>query len=750
MIDQVRRTYSLNGTWRYHKDEKETGIDDKLYEASADIAAWPSMELPANWYRTEVGNYHGVIWFARDFEYRDEPEGREHRILFHGVDYIGDAWLNGKYLGRHEGYFAPFAFATLDALEKGANRLVVRVDSPYDDVEYRDIKEKPGSEWPVSKDYKPSWPIAHTLVKGSLLNFYHRPGHRTKFGQDGNTGGIWQDVELIDSAPIYIEQTKISPLLVRDALNDDRLDGTAILSLNLRIVNRTDEPRPLVLHVEARGYNFSGGEEVSRDKELVVQPGLNRVRLVHTIEEPRLWWCWDQGDPNLYQMILTLRDGSTDVDKTQERFGIREIRVDRKTGQWWLNGRRIFARGMRYYSSQWGSEVTEDLLKQDLSRMRELNINATRIGSHIEKMPFYRLCDELGIMVWQVMPFHWGNWSDSDDLIERSVPMMTELVNMLYNCPSLAVWSTYKEPLVFPFDNPPNLVGRLCETLKRTAMADDPMHWVHIGDYEEGVLNCMPGLCRDGMTDLQEVTLKPQIVEFGAGALPVKKTIDRVLDKKDQWPPNWDKWVYYNVDPAWFGLMRIDPESMSSIEELIEATQNWYARQVKESIEYFRQRKYKPVCSMFQYFWSDPWPCIYGSGLLDYYREEYKAYDSYRYAYTPVMASVEWIKDKHIIGFPKTYRSAEILEAQLWITNDLPQFFDKAALRWDLVNSAQEVIVSGEKSVDIVADSSEVAERFYRPLGDDPPGAYRLRLLLADRRGATLSENFFDYEVVGS
>jgi beta-mannosidase len=404
---------------------------------------------------------------------------------------------------------------------------------------------------------------------------------------------------------------------------------------------------------------------------------------------------------------------------------------------------------MRYYSSQWGSEVTEDLLRSDLSRMRELNINATRLGSHIEKMPFYRLCDEMGIMVWQIMPFHWGNWSDSDDLIERSVPMMTELVNMLYNCPSLAAWSTYKEPLVYPFEDPPNLVGRLCETLKRTAMADDPAHWVHIGDYEEGVLNCMPGLCRDGMTNLQEVTLKPHVVEFGAGAMPVKKTIDRILEKKDRWPPNWDKWTYYNVDYTWYGLMRIEPEKMDSLEELIDATQSWYARQVKESIEYFRQRKYRPVCSMFQYFWSDPWPCIYGSGLLDYYREEYKAYDSYRYAYTPVMASVEWIKDKHIVGFPKTYDRKESLEAQLWVTNDLPRAFEGAALSWELSGVEVGTLSSGEKVVNLEADSSEVVQRFYRPLSGDPPGSYRLRLVLLDGQGEKLSENFFDYEVLG-
>jgi beta-mannosidase len=373
-----------------------------------------------------------------------------------------------------------------------------------------------------------------------------------------------------------------------------------------------------------------------------------------------------------------------------------------------------------------------------------------RIGSHVEKMGFYRLCDELGMMVWQVMPFHWGNWADSDDLIERAAPMMVELVDMLHNCPSLAVWSTYKEPLIYPFDDPPNLVGRLCESLKRTAMAEDTTRWVHIGDYEEGAQNLMPGMCRDGMTDLQEVTLRPQVVEFGAGAMPVKKTVDRILDPSDQWPPNWDKWIYNNVDPTWFRWMGIDPQKAGGIEELIEATQSWHARQVKESIEYLRQRKYRPVCSMFQYFWSDPWPCLFGSGLLDYYREEYKAYDMYRLVYTPVMASVEWVRDRHIVGFAKTYARRESLQAQLWVTNDLPRSFESATLRWEVSRSDGAVLGSGSLTLDIDPDSSRVVERVFRKLADDEPGTYRLRVLVLDRDGAKLSENFFEYEVVAS
>jgi beta-mannosidase len=153
---------------------------------------------------------------------------------------------------------------------------------------------------------------------------------------------------------------------------------------------------------------------------------------------------------------------------------------------------------------------------------------------------------------------------------------------------------------------------------------------------------------------------------------------------------------------------------------------------------------------MFQYFWSDPWPCLFGSGLLDYYREEYKAYGIYRLVYTPVLASVEWIKDRHIVGFPKTYRRGDSLEAQLWVTNDLPRSFEGATLRWDLLGPGGAAISSSSRAIEIEADSSRVVERVFRGLSEDEPGAYRMRLLLQDRGGEKLSENYFDYEVLGS
>ena len=738
-----RVVLSLDGEWAYRKDPERTGEQDRLYEPAASRDGWSTMTLPAHWYKTEVGDYHGVIWFAREFEPPAGVGDTEWIIRFNAVDYLANVWLNGIYLGRHEGFFAPFEFRVTQHLVERANVLVVRVDSPRDETEYRLVPEQPGCERPLSDPYKSRKPVALTTIKGSLIDFWHRPGWETQFGQDGNTGGIWQGVQLIGTGLLTIERVKIYPKIVaRDGIPD----GTALLAIDLEVYNATGRTVSAEIGIEAWGKNFDTPEEISKTKQFVLTPGTNSVKIVHTVHQPALWWCWDHGKPNLYQMRITASTDSPQ-DERIETFGIRELKLD-ENGHWRLNGRRIFARGMRYLSSIWLGETDESRFQEDLTRMRQLGINAIRIGSHVEQPRFYDLCDEMGFLVWQVFPLHWGNYADTDDVIERASPMMKDMVTMLYNHPSIVIWSVFKEPKVYPFRPRPNLYGRLCQLMYEAARTVDPIRWVHTGDYEEGAQNVMTGVWGERDHDFRiENDTNPHKVEYGTASIAPLETALELLGPQDRWPPNWDRWYYLNLDPNWLPLQGIDVASLSSLEELIERSQSWAARQIKESVEYIRQRKYRPNASMFLYFWNDPWPCLGGSGLLDYYRRKYKAYDIFGMVYSPVLVSIEWVKPKHLVGFEKCYAPGERLTARIWVTNDRHQEFQQASLSWRILDTEGEVLEEGERTLAVPADSSEVAEELTWQVPKQARGRRRIEAHLRDDRGELLSRNYFDFAV---
>ncbi len=748
----ARQIINLDGKWSYCKDPDRSGESRKLFDIGTDRSDWRSVELPANWYRTEIGDYHGVIWFARDFHLPGDWAGpltdmgmRALRLRFNAVDYIADVWLNGVYLGRHEGFFAPFSFAVSGIARAGENTLVVRVDSPKDPTEYRLVPDPPSFERPLSDLYKTRKPVALTVIKGSCIDFWHRPGWETQFGQDGNTGGIWQSAELVATGALTIEALKITPKLVR---RNGKLDGSALVTVEVSVTNHTGRTITASIAAEASGRTFESPEPIRFGRECDLTPDANDVTLVHTIGNPVLWWCWDHGDPHLYEMQVTASLDDRVQDAIVEVFGIRELVVNDK-GHWILNGRRVFARGMRYHSSIWLGEADERFFREDLDKMLSLDINAIRIGSHVEQPSFYRLCDEMGFLVWQVFPMHWGNYADTDDVIQRAAPMMREMVDLLYNHPSIVMWSVFKEPNVYPFQPRPNLYGRLCEVMRDAARSADPLRWIHKGDYGEGAQNVMTGGWGDVYPDFRKVHsgTDPQKVEYGTVHVAPLETARQILKPDEQWPPHWDRWYYLNLDPLWLHLQGIDITQLSGLEELIERSQTWAARQIKESVEYIRQRKYAPNASMFLYFWSDPWPCLGGSGLLDYYRRKYKAYDIFGMVYSPVLVSIEWVKDKHVIGHEKHYAPGETMEAKLWVTNDRYESYDGAELSWSIIGPEGTELTSDYLIISIPEDSSQVVQTISWPIPHEAAGPHRMEARLVSSAGEMLSQNYFKFVV---
>ncbi|MCJ7751384.1 MAG: hypothetical protein MUQ65_09870, partial [Armatimonadetes bacterium] len=149
----------------------------------------------------------------------------------------------------------------------------------------------------------------------------------------------------------------------------------------------------------------------------------------------------------------------------------------------------------------------------------------------------------------------------------------------------------------------------------------------------------------------------------------------------------------------------------------------------------------------FLYFWSDPWPCLGGSGLLDYYRRKYKAYDAFAIVYTPVLASIEWVKEKHVVGHQKWYEPGETFAARLWVTNDRDEGYEGAVLTWAIRDGAGAALQHGSEVADVPADSSQVVREVEWAVPGEAAGSYRMEVELRDREGMELSRNWFEFEV---
>jgi beta-mannosidase len=309
------------------------------------------------------------------------------------------------------------------------------------------------------------------------------------------------------------------------------------------------------------------------------------------------------------------------------------------------------------------------------------------------------------------------------------------------------MWSVFKEPEVYLLPDKPNNYHRLCPILRETLGTVDPTRWIHLGDYREGVYNLMIGYCWDGDTHLDEVDLPPNIVEIGAGSIPVRESLGSFIPKDKLWPPDWDTWEYhgffYNLA---FGFAKV--EMKEALEEFIDAYQGYEALVVKEQIEYLRQRKYRPIASTFHYYWRDPCP-IMGSGLLDYFRRKYRVYDTFKAVYGRVLISLERDVKPYVIGRPKVYDRGSTFVGRVWVTSDLTDPIEDAQVSWRIVRQdAGDVLAKNDLTWSVGADGAEIVDEIMWTIpSTSEPGDYRVEMQARTSDGRVLSTNATDIVV---
>lgn len=89
-----------------------------------------TMTMPCRWGEGGLGDFAGRVRFRRRFGFPGRLDAFERVWLtFGGADFTAEVWLNGHYLGRHEGAEEPFEFEVTSRLSV-RNELIVEVGGP--------------------------------------------------------------------------------------------------------------------------------------------------------------------------------------------------------------------------------------------------------------------------------------------------------------------------------------------------------------------------------------------------------------------------------------------------------------------------------------------------------------------------------------------------------------------------------------------------------------------------------------------
>jgi beta-mannosidase len=650
----ISKIISLNGLWRRKADFG--GLYNYPHEPDFDDFNWPQVMVPDNYgLDGELQRHYNPVWYRREFKFNTDYNID---LVFRGVDYLSDVWINGYYLGHHEGYFAPFCFDITDKIQ-AINILAVKVQDPCEFL-------KP---WTFFTRHHKKY------IKGTLNYHDSRPGGlpgrdlspkwSSEWGQSLTTGGINQDVYL-----------KITNKLRIDAIFLTPMDLSGRVHIATIITNRDNGALNGKLNFSIEGLNDSRLEKYNFSIELNLGIGSNRIDFEVEIPNPRIWTI---ENPNLYELEVQAIHDNTISDSKKERFGIRAVKLELDPWQLYLNDKPTFIKAVNYIPVQHFAEVNEAFFDRDAIILKDAFINSVGIHAHIQCPDCYNSFDRNGILIFQDFPLQWSYDSSintNPGFREKACDQITEMGYMLYNHPSIVYYCCHNEP-AYVFDDPKpdpeddrdNSV--LDKLLQKTLQKITPFRYVHRASGTGSDLHVYDGSIGGG--SIYDVRKRPTgfVSEFGFWSVG-----EGSKDWGDiGWPPSEKELIQWASRFGFFASTKTfigHPKDYPDRETWIMSSQLYGAFLAKYQTEFFRSKTGDPYNAIRWHFFSDWWGYA-GGGIVDKDRTPKLPYFAYKNALRPVLLVIDIF---NTIIYPDTE-----LQLELVAINDIDKEIE---IEWEL------------------------------------------------------------------
>ena len=371
---------NLNGQWQFQT--ASAGEAPPVGETLAETILVP---YPVESALSGIQRFDDRVWYRRVFEVPESWNGQRVVLNFGAVDYESRIWVNGVEVGAHKGGFDAFSFDITDALQDGANELLVNVFDPTD----------AGSQ-PIGKQWNNPGGIWYTSVTG-----------------------IWQTVWLEPVPETHIERLDLTP-------NLDELS----LDVNIEGENLAGQS------VQLSAIDPETGEMIAQTSGAADEP------LSLRFDEARLW---TPDDPFLYDLVATVANDTVGSYFGMRSIETREINgVVRPV----LNGEFVFQMGtldQGWWPDGLYTAPTDEALRFDLEAHKDFGYNLVRKHIKVEPQRWFYHADTLGLLVWQDMPSMDNKKAPDAAAREQFEVELRAMIDQHRSSPSVISWVTLNE-----------------------------------------------------------------------------------------------------------------------------------------------------------------------------------------------------------------------------------------------------------------------------------------------------------------
>lgn len=424
----------LNGTWKFYFVDSYRQLPAGITDPSTDTSNWADITVPGNWevqgFGTAIYTNHGYEFkprnpqppllpeatpvgvYRRDFTIPDGWDGRDIYLHIAGAKSGVYVYVNGREVGYNEDSKNPAEFLINPYLQSGKNVLTLKI-----------FRWSTGS-YLECQDF---WRIS----------------------------GIERDVFLWSQPRIAVQDYRIV-----STLDDTYHNGLFRLAIDLK--NHSGQAKSVCIGYEL--LDAEGRTAAASEQTLTLKAdGPTTATFQKELENVS---TWSAEHPNLYKLLLTVKEDGRVTEVIPQNVGFRRIEIkpiDQIAGNGQpytvllFNGQPIKLKGVNIHehNPETGHYVTEELMRKDFELMKLNNINTVRLCHYPQDRRFYELCDEYGLYVYDEanieshgMYYNLRKGGTLGNNPEWLKPHMERTANMYErnkNHPSVTFWSLGNE-----------------------------------------------------------------------------------------------------------------------------------------------------------------------------------------------------------------------------------------------------------------------------------------------------------------
>ena len=373
---------------------------------SAETSVWSKVAMPHSFNMHDACDpdtpyYQGNGWYRTWLDIKNPYSQGRTLLHFEGCGQSAEIYIGTTLAGKHVGGYDEFVVDITDAV----------------------------ATWQQTADAKSKTkgvPLA--VLCDNSRDLDRMPSDLSDFSL---YGGLYRHVNLVYVPLISLEQvhvkseiptpTSAAKITVLSSPYTGPINGKVIVNYSLEVF----DPEDKVIHSVKNPLRLDDGE----------------VLTAFEIAKPKLW---HPDSPHLYRCRITLHQNGEDTT-SETNFGIKHTEfIDH--GPFKLNGERLLLKGTQRHEdhANFANALPDSEIEEELKLVKAMGCNFIRLGHYQQSRRVLDFCDELGILVWEEIPWCRGGIGD-ETFQNMGREKLRNMIAQHYNHPSVLFWGLGNE-----------------------------------------------------------------------------------------------------------------------------------------------------------------------------------------------------------------------------------------------------------------------------------------------------------------